>query len=161
MNGFPSFPAWLVVLTIAAPAPRNHARHEGAAGVEGAVEIDADGLAPVLVGQFRERRDAGRMSGAVEQDVEPAPSRQQRLGGSRHLAPVGDVDRGDMDLAERFELAFGLFQLGLITAPKLHRGTRLQIELRRGEADAGASAGHQRALGLQVVDVHVGPCWRR
>jgi len=133
-----------------AVALRPHRRQHRAHGVEGAVEVDADHVAPAFHGLVLPEAVGVVQPGAVDQDVDAAVARQDARGDLVHRVGIGHVQRLDLDPAAGGGDLVGLGLQHVGTAARHHhRGTSRGQGLRAGQADAGAGAGDPGQLAVQ------------
>ena len=132
------------MLTIAAPAPRSHARHDGLRAEEGGLEVDRQRAVEIL---FRDVVEASRLgaAGIVDQNVDRAEALFHASNHGLHGRANRDVGAEGSGFAAAVADGFG-DGLSLLSAFAIVDGDRCsRLGQRQGNrlADAARAAGDQ------------------
>ena len=135
---------------------REHRRHHRLAADEGAVEIDAQHLAPFVEVGFPHRLvDAGD-AGIVDEDVDLAERLQRLVAGLLDRGEVGDVDLEGRD--RRADFLGGLFRKRQVMIPDRDLGAGSDEALGDGAPKPLRPAGDDGATAVQIDLVHGSFC---
>ncbi len=124
----------------------DQARHEGPHGIDGAAKIDAEAEIPIVIGRVL-RRAAQEDAGIADQDMDLA----RFVRGAREGRAVGDVEANGPHPISTAQRLDRLVERLLADIRDHDARTGVQQLLRDGEADAGAAAGDEGRLVLEVV----------
>ena len=137
------------MLTMLPPVCR-HALAEGLAAVPHAVQIHVEDLAP-LVGGDLERRPVHAGAGIVDQDVDAAELRDDRVHRPVHLGPAHDVGleplRDDSALGQLADDPVGG---GPVPGEDRHPGARLAERRREGLTQSAVASGDDGDPAVEV-----------
>jgi len=140
------------------PAPRDHARDDGACDIQQALDVGIDHLLPIVDGAGVDLVEPAAQSSVVDQDVDLAEVVGKGLKALRHGVPVADVELDGEDLlsAERPELGGEPFEA--VDSPGRDNEARTcgSESACTSLSDSATRAGNQRCRAHQVHATAVG-----